>query len=88
MEEPGASINIPLGPHLKNYDVPQEVINDILKEGWADALVWANAFKEEDLPVYFPREGPSFGSGAHKGSKEDCGDMIAARRPGRCLSLC
>ena len=38
MEEAGASINIPLGPHLKSYDVPQEVITDILKEGWTDAL--------------------------------------------------
>ena len=53
MDEPGASINIPLGPHRKNYDVPQEVITDTLKEGWTDALVWANAFKEEDLPLYF-----------------------------------
>ena len=87
MEEAGASINIPLGPHLKSYDVPQEVISDILKEGWADALVWANAFKEEDLPLYFLREGTPFGCGALKGSKEDCGENVAARVPGRCRSL-
>ena len=89
MEEPGASINIPLGPHLKSYDVPQEVITDIIKEGWTDALVWANAFKEEDLQLYFLREGSPFGAvpAAQKGSKEDHGG-IAARRPGRYLSSC
>ena len=88
MDEPGASINIPLGPHLKGYDVPQEVINDIVKEGWTDALVWANAFKEEDLQLYFLREGTTFGSGALKGSKEDCGENVAARVLGCYLSLC
>ena len=75
MDEPGASINIPLGPHLKGYDVPQEVITDILKEGWTDALVWANAFKEEDRQLYFLREGSPYGSGHQRGTKEDQDDI-------------
>ena len=88
MGEAGASINIPRGPHLKSYDVPQEVISDILKEGWEDALVWANAFKEDDLSIYFLRVGSAFGSGALKGSKEDCVETVAARIPGLYLSRC
>ena len=87
MQESGASISILLDPPLKNYDVPQEVPTDIIKEGWTDALVWANTFKEEDLPLYFLREGSPYGSVTQKGSKEDHGG-IAARRPGRYLSSC
>ena len=61
MAEPSSSADVLLRGHLQKYDVPKEVIEDILKVWDEDALVWAIAFKEDDLAKYFLRPGSHFG---------------------------
>ena len=56
-----SSAEVPLRGHLEKYDVPKEVIEDVLKSGYKCALVWANGFEEKDLAKYFLRPGSHFG---------------------------
>ena len=81
MAEPSSSAEVPLRGHLQKYDVPKEVIEDILKVGYEDALVWANAFKEDDLAKYFLRQGSPFGPSTVEADRQDTYEIVAVGLP-------
>ena len=62
-------------------DVPEEVIDDTLKMGYEDALVWANAFEEEDLAKCFFRPGTAFGPSDVEADKQDRPEIVAVGLP-------
>ena len=66
-----SSAEVPLRGHLQKLDVPKEVIEDILKVGYTDALVWANVLEEGDLSKYFLRPGSPFGPSDVEADKQD-----------------
>ena len=66
-----SSAEVPLRGHLEKYDVPKEVIEDVLKSGYKCALVWANGFEEGDLAKYFFRQGSPFGPSNVEADKQD-----------------
>ena len=70
-----SSAEVPLRGHLQKFDVPKEVIEDILKVGYTEALVWANAFEEKDLAKYFLRPGSPFGPSNVEADKQDSDKM-------------
>ena len=70
-----SSAEVPLRGHLEKYDVPKEVVEDVLKSGYKCALVWANGFEEGDLAKYFLRPGSPFGPSNVEADKQDCDRM-------------
>ena len=70
-----SSAEVPLRDHLEKYDVPKEVIEDVLKSGYKCALVWANGFEEGDLAKYFLRPGSPFGPSNVEADKQDSDKM-------------
>ena len=81
MAEPRSSAEVPRRAHLQKYDVLKEVTEDILKVGYADALVWANAFKEDDLAKYFLRRGSPFGPSEAEADRQDSDEIVAVGLP-------
>ena len=81
MVEPSSSAEVPLGARHHKYEVPKEVIEDILKVGYEDALVWANAFKEDDLAKYFLRQGSPFWPSVVEADRQDTYKNVAVGLP-------
>ena len=81
MMESEASVNVPMAPLLKSYGVPQEDVDEILKAGYEDALVWANAAKEDDLAKYFLRRGSPFRPSEAEADRQDSHEIVAVGFP-------
>ena len=64
---------VPIAAHLKEWRVPKEIIEDVVKCGWTCALVWGSALKEDQLANLFLRAGSSYGpaSAGHDGSPQE-----------------
>ena len=52
---------VPIAAHLKEWRVPKEIIEDVVKCGWTCALVWGSALKEDQLANLFLRAGSAYG---------------------------
>ena len=52
---------VPIAAHLKEWQVPKEIIEDVVKCGWTCALVWGSALKEDQLANLFLRAGSAYG---------------------------
>ena len=64
---------VPIAAHLKEWQVPKEIIEDVVKCGWTCALVWGSALKEDQLATLFLRAGSAYGpaSAGHEGSPQE-----------------
>ena len=73
MGDPEIAPKVPIASHLNDFGVPKEIQDDIIKCGWASALVWGSALKEEQLANLFLRTGSAYGpaSAGNEGGPED-----------------
>ena len=73
MGDPEFAPKVPIASHLTEFQVPKEIVEDIIKCGWTCALVWGSALKEEQLANLFLRTGTTYGpaSEGNEGGPED-----------------
>ena len=73
MGDPEVTPRVPIASHLKDFGVPKEIQEDIIKCGWNCALVWGSALKEEQLAKLFLRPGSTYGPATegHEGGTQD-----------------
>ena len=76
MGDPKVTPKVPIASHLKDFGVPKEIQDDIIKCGWTCALVWGSALKEEQLANLFLRVGTTYGP-APKGREGGPEDLFA-----------
>ena len=73
MGDPEFAPKAPIASHLTEFQVPKEIVEDIIKCGWSCALVWGSALKEDQLATLFLRPGSAYGpaSAGHEGGPEE-----------------